>query len=122
MSDDERQIVDSRALKSMTPDQVVEAHKAGRLDALQRGADLRKYRKLSPDQRVQVVENMTVDEIDAAERAGLFGSPSTGADLGARGERVPSGATRGDLKRMSPSEIVAARREGRLDAVMRGEA
>lgn len=45
------------------------------------------------------------------------------ADLGAR-EPAPGGAqlTRADLKNMSPEAIVAARKEGRFDDAMRGDA
>lgn len=45
------------------------------------------------------------------------------ADLGARGEPGSKGQlSRDQLKTMSPDQIVAARQDGRLDALMKGEA
>jgi hypothetical protein len=42
------------------------------------------------------------------------------ADLGAR-ESGPKQLTRSDLKNMTPDQIVKARKDGRLDAAMRGD-
>ncbi|MGK5496385.1 hypothetical protein [Streptomyces sp. URMC 125] len=41
--------------------------------------------------------------------------------LGRQGSPIAGQLTREDLSRMTPAEIVAARKEGKLDALMRGE-
>jgi hypothetical protein len=140
MSEDKpKQIVDSAALKSMTPDQLSEAVKDGGLDAMMKGANIRKGKKLSPRQRVVVLNNLTAEEFEQAEKAGLIppellgeeeppapdatdqesDAPSGDIDQGARTASAKS--PREALRRMNPEEIRAGLARGDFDHLLRGE-
>jgi hypothetical protein len=115
--------VSREALKAMTPEQVVAADKAGRLDALKRGEN-----PLPPVTRDEL-KTMTEQEFAEANSAGrledvlteLYGSPNGpgSADMGARGvENLGGQLTQADLKLMSPDAVVKAHREGRCDTLL----
>lgn len=91
---------------------------------------------VDPDAAVALIDRATLefgedgaptnvtDVMDALLKAKpyLLGGRSTGsADLGARTGAVEGQLTREHLKSMTPEQIVAARKEGRLDSVMRGD-
>jgi hypothetical protein len=117
----------------MTPEAIVEARRAGRLDLLMRGADLEKGAKLTTEEWHSVVSNMTDDELAAADAGGRLdalkaataGPAPASADQGAHGGRhagTPSPASRegqrARLQTMTPAEIVAAQRRGELDGLL----
>lgn len=123
-----RQIIDPAALAKLTPDQIAEATREGRLDALLGGANLRRGKQLSPAKLVELLKNLTPEEYAAAVEAGLLAdereaTPSDEADQGAR-HGTPGGTVRGErarLQTLSPAEIAAELKAGKLDALLRGE-
>jgi hypothetical protein len=64
---------------------------------------------------------MSPEQIVAARRSGLLDDLSRGIDHGTVGDySPPEQLTRADLTSLSPAEIVQARRDGRLAALMAG--
>jgi hypothetical protein len=120
------QIVDSDALKGMSPDDVAAALADGRLDALIGGVNLRRGEELTPVQWKIALENMSVDEIAAATDAGLLepllGEAPTAADAdqGARGKRP--GTTRERLRGMTADQIAAGLERGDFSDLLSGRA
>jgi hypothetical protein len=86
----------------MSDDKLAVAHSEGRL----RGVLAARDAEAAADRASRVAELPTAAQ------------PVGSADMGARGERVPTGASRADLARMSPEEIVAAHRVGLLDHLL----
>lgn len=117
-----------KALAKIPSEAVLEAYRAGRLDALLRGeVQPEPESSTTGDLRREDLVGMSPEEIAEAYRAGRL-------DAFLRGERQPeppkvdptTGDTTGNLYRedlvgMSPEEIVEAKRAGRLDAILRGE-
>jgi hypothetical protein len=130
-----QQIVDSKALRSMTPTEILAAQREGRLAALLGGADIRKGAKLTAKQWAVVVENLTDQDLAAAEADRLLeplhaaaASPRPTPDIGARGGRAagsPHPSSRAGqlarLRQLTPAQIVAKHRRGALDPLLRGE-
>lgn len=82
-----------------------------------------------PDEAADLVTGSTREEMEAnADRlVALIApppAPTGSADGGPRGTTAPSLGQlgRADLQRMSPAEIVAARKAGRLDDLQEGRA
>lgn len=133
MTDEQRKIVDRKALKSMSPEAVTQALKDGHLDLLLRGVDVRKGSKLSTAKWVQVLKNMTAEDFEQAKADGLIPAellgedaspePPADADLGARAERfsMTRSGQRARLRAMTPAEVREALMRGDLDALLRGE-
>lgn len=91
---------------------------------------------IDPDAALALLDKSTLDldadgspkniaeAMDALLKAKPYlvgGQRAGSADLGARSGGGPKQLTSADLKTMTSDQIVAARKDGRLDAVMRGE-
>lgn len=102
-------------LKTMTPEEIVQAQREGRLDVLI-------GRKPAPAPlSVDVIASLPREDIDRliAERGGATPTAIGSIDQGARtGDRLGDITDPGQLSRMSPDAIVAAHRAGRLDRLL----
>jgi hypothetical protein len=121
----DKQIVDRRALRGMSAEEIQTALREGRLDLLLRGNDAHKGAKLSDQQRAVVLAHASAADVQRWQQDGTLDAltseaPTPSADQGARGGTAAY-ATRAWVKQASPDEIAEALRKGNLDPQLRGD-